>query len=504
MLAGCSAALALSLLSFAAAPGLEDANADTGASISAAEASAALDRVQALIAGTSAEPPRELTIALRDLAVALPVLKGQQRESAQALLARPTDGVGDPAGDGYTAPPADFRSSCSAGFCAHWVVSTADAPDPTDATPANGIPDFVDEVLAAAETSATVQNVDLGWVTPRSDGVIGGNSKTDIYLKDIGNSGLFGYAAPDPGQGAKRKQFAYLVIDNDYRAGQYAGYASPADPMRVTVAHEYNHVIQFAYDTFQESWLFESTATFIEDLVFPEIDDYVQTFVGAFTESPRTPITDPNTDKIYGSAVLHHFLANRFGPETTRDAWASSTDTKPKDFGIGALALVLKQEGSSFSRQFARFAAATAEWKATDVFPDTYPDVRRKGKLRVDRRKRTRLDHTAYVLYDVPVGGFADVSGNADLKLTVKTSRKARSGLALIGRKGSAAGGKVVRELKYLNRGGRGSVKLKNVKRFDRITAVAVNADGRANNDGAFGFDYPRDDVRYTAKLKLR
>ena len=44
--------------------------------------------------------------------------------------------------------------------------------------------------------------------------------------------------------------------------------------MEVTAAHEYNHILQYAYDIFQDAWMFESTATWAEEKVFAGDDDY--------------------------------------------------------------------------------------------------------------------------------------------------------------------------------------------------------------------------------------
>ena len=95
----------------------------------------------------------------------------------------------------------------------------------------------------------------------------------------------------------------------------------------------------------------------------------------------------------------------------------------------------------------------------------------------------------------------ATQAGGNTLKLIVNAKGKARSGLALVGRSGDKTTGQVTTRAKFLNKGGRGSVKLKNFKKFDRITAVAVNADARAK-DGGSDITYKRDNVRYDSKLK--
>ena len=50
--------------------------------------------------------------------------------------------------------------------------------------------------------------------------------------------------------------------------------------MQVTVAHEYNHILQFNYDVFEDVWLFEDTATWAEEQVYPGINDYLNYLPG--------------------------------------------------------------------------------------------------------------------------------------------------------------------------------------------------------------------------------
>ena len=243
--------------------------------------------------------PIEPTPLLRDLAVRLPSLHGSERRQAHALLARPTDGDNDPQQDGYTVPEAP--PYCTPHFCFHYVTSTADAPDLTDTSPANGIPDYVDTAAAAAENSHQVENVDLGWRDPKSDGTHGGNvDKTDVYIKELGGTGIYGYSVPDPDQQLPEDHslFGYVVIDNDFNASQFPGYASPTIPLEVTLAHEYNHILQFAYDAIQDTWMLESTAVWMEGMVYPAAFDYLQYLPGwvRLTELPLTTFsTDPSS-----------------------------------------------------------------------------------------------------------------------------------------------------------------------------------------------------------------
>src|SRR5215203_3261239 len=180
---------------------------------------------------------------------------------------RPTD-TDDPNRNAYSVPEAPRSPACSPHFCVHWVVQGLDAPNLSDRN-GDGVPDFVERVLRVAERVHTVENERLGWREPRSDGRRGGRrGKTDVYLSQIGGE-LFGYAAPDRGQANKlhripRHLHGYLVLDNDYSAFEFPG-TKPLEDLQVTFAHEYDHILQFGYDAYQDPWFAEASATWVED-----------------------------------------------------------------------------------------------------------------------------------------------------------------------------------------------------------------------------------------------
>src|SRR3954452_10932225 len=238
-----------------------------------------MQRVEDLKRGIGVRSGRELTPALVDLATRRLALDRDNRKTADRILARPTDGAGDPQGDGFTV--AEATPVCTAHFCVHYVTTTADAPPLADANPANGKPDFVEQEASVFENEvfpcengnaalgcAQAASTGLGWPQAPSDATAtnnGGDARFDVYLKDIGAQGIFGYAAPDP-QPNGDSLFSYLVMDNDFSQAEF-GYPDPMVPLRVTAAHEYNHVLQFGIDAFEDTWMFESTATLFEEKV---------------------------------------------------------------------------------------------------------------------------------------------------------------------------------------------------------------------------------------------
>ncbi len=488
----------------------------------AVEASAQLDQAIAAFSGgdpEAADPTNEL----RDLVAALPVLEGRERRRARALLARPPahNGAGLDDAGGIEPFGAEWSELATAsrqqyespggGFVIHYVTVSSDAPDLADGGDPGTVPDYVEQVAARADSSRMVENDDLGWPPPKSDGARGGGSGlTDVYLADIcePSACFFGYAGPDDSSRQCGRPpfecFAYLVLDDDYAPDEF-GYPDPDIPLSVTVAHEYNHILQFAIDTMQDAWMFESTATWSEEQVFPLADDWLF-YVDTWVRQSQQPITKFGAGgglRVYGSAVWNHWLTlgAGYGPGVVLDSWQSSRQSEPKDFAVGAYNLGIKANGGEgFAQEFARFAAATSEWRVDDDdFQDEedLPDVRRHGELRWSAdAERFKLDHTAYRLFRV------DPETEDTVTLRVLAARGVRTGIALVAREGDPETGTLTESLDYLRRGGRGTVELTGAQGFDRITAVITNADGRVRTARRGGQRYTRDNEPFRISLR--
>jgi len=406
----------------------------------------------------------------------------------RAPVARPTDRP-DPNRNAYTVPEAPRSPSCTRHFCVHWVADGIDAPSLADAD-GDGVPDYVTRVQEVAEHVHSIENEELGWREPKSDGRKGGGrGKTDVYLDQIGGA-LFGYAAPDRGQGTKahrlpRHLHGYLVLDNDYDPREFPG-TTAEDDLEVTLAHEYNHILQFGYDAYQDAWFAESSAVWMEDEVYDDINDY-RRYVRRWVKRFETPLT-ANSIKEYGSAVWNEWLAHHYGRAIVRRAWARAVQTKPGGFSVSAYNSAIEAAGgSNFSRDFARFASDLPEWRTDSVFgeADSYPDVARQGSLPLSGRVLDRsLNHTTFQLLHVHAASGRAVLVKASAPLGVA------AGLALVGRSGSERKGRVVSGFDFRRNGGPLLVHLANPGRFERLTAVVVNADTSASGFSARRLDW--------------
>jgi hypothetical protein len=445
-----------------------------------------------LLAALPAAAPASSGLAAAVPSLASPSQKpfvAPQPRPTEARL-RPTDDP-DPNRNAYTVPQAPKSPRCGRHFCVHWVAEGIDAPNLTDSDN-DGVPNFVEQVLRIAEHVHAVENDKLGWREPKSDGRVGGrHGKTDIYLSQIGGE-LFGYAAPDRGQASKqhripRRLHGYLVLDNDYSAYEFPG-TRPIDDLEVTLAHEYNHILQFGYDAFQDPWFAEASAVWMEDQVYNGIDDYLR-YVRRWVRRWDTPLT-ASSIKEYGSAVWNQWLQRRYGSEIVRQAWARAIHVRPGGFSVNAYESAIRAAGpSDLGHDFARFAVAVAEWRTGQGFRESrlYPDMPRQGALPLDGRPLNRLlNHTTFTLLRVrPSRGRAVV-----VKATAP--RGTAASIALVGRLGSERRGRTVTRRDYGRGGGRLRVRLADPHRFSRITAVVVNADATAN-----GFSARRLDWRY-------
>lgn len=335
--------------------------ADPG-DITPEQAEQALERAEVLVAGGgpavsatgAAESP---TLALRDLMIAKPQLRGADREAADRLLARPSQGAADPGGDGYPAG-STVQSGCTGGICVHYVDKAQNST--IGATPAWALR------TAQVARNAYAYLVDSrGYRPAPSDGTRGGNAKLDIYLTDLGSQGVYGYCAPEAFvSGSDYRATSYCVLDNDYAE---FGPAAPVDSLRVTAIHEIFHAVQFGYDAFEDSWFYEATATWMEEVWAPDVNDNRQYLGDGQLARPLVPLDlfEDETGNAYGNWLFFEYLEERFGANVVRTVWEqASANGNPARHSLYALRTVLNGlrdatgARTEFGRELAGFAAA--------------------------------------------------------------------------------------------------------------------------------------------------
>ena len=305
--------------------------------------------------------------AIWDVSSGLSRLSGTGRIPGSPVALRPTDGNADPRGHGYSVPS---QHVCGPHVCVHWVNTTSDAPPLTDLNH-DLLPDQVDRTLGAFETAWRVEVARMGFHAPMSDGSSvdhGPNDLLDVYLADVGASGLAGYTATDDPHAnddayAYRNYSAYIVVDDDFSTAQL-GSSGGLGGLRATGAHEFFHAVQYAYDSSEDAWLTEGTAVWMEDEVADDVDANRRWLRSSALEHPWVPVDSSRGLNEYGAWIFWRFLtesAGGQGDDSTliRRVWELAADGPgdPNLFSAQALQLVLGSYHRSLAGALATFGA---------------------------------------------------------------------------------------------------------------------------------------------------
>ena len=150
------------------------------------------------------------------------------------------------------------------------------------------------------ETSWSHEVTTLSFHSPD----LGSDGKVEVYIMDLGTS-LFGLANPDGFLKINRNMS--WAPPNDDPAGSSTG------ALKVTAAHEFFHLVQFATTSFLgragESWWLESSATFMEDEVFDGVNDY-RNYLQLFFNN--TQVTIDSIDGGYETVLINKLLKEKF------------------------------------------------------------------------------------------------------------------------------------------------------------------------------------------------
>lgn len=319
-------------------------------------------------------------------------------------------------------------------FRVHYTLTGQDAA-PEEDSDGNGHPDFVEEVAKALEFSWYAQVEYFAWTAPPPD-ALGGDERYDVYLEDILDDHISGYTDGDYDSNPRSdnpnseriERFAmasYFAIDNDY--SEYGGNrilgVSLLEYMRVTVAHEFNHAIQFGYDGIEpHDWLWEATATWMQDEVFDSINEGTSILPGEF-KAPDSCQIDPggenrveDEDHWYAEWVFIRYLSERFGHEAVRELWDTVIDYDR----YGVWDALLESKGTNFNVFFEDYSVALL----TRDFHEgaDYPLIRLEGEASIGETFDP-VDGVAQVAAD-----YVEILGSGVVTVTLETE-----GMGLLG-----------------------------------------------------------------------
>ncbi len=179
--------------------------------------------------------------------------------------------------------------------------------------PSDDLADRAETVLELAEYAWEVEVEQLGFAAPVPDGNSGGDDRLDIYLASYDWTGGGAYTQPtywdvDPTDEVQSCP-AYIVL---YEALE-------ENLLPVYVAHELNHACQCAMDFQELTWAWETTATFVEDFVFDDVNDYYG-YIPFFQAYPEQSLvyfdtSPPYAIYPYGATIFVRFLDEAVGTD---------------------------------------------------------------------------------------------------------------------------------------------------------------------------------------------
>ncbi len=228
-------------------------------------------------------------------------------------------------------------------FRIHYAVAGQHAID-SSATIVDGVPDMAVVAAQAAEHAYRILVDSLGFLPHTGDGGVDG-PEYDFYLLDLGAQ-FYGWTIPDDPTGGPGGSY-YSQIENDF-VGSFA--TQGLDAMRVTVAHEYFHAVQFAYaNKLDDLFFYEMSSVWFEERAYPEINDYLAYLSDLFNQPDKTLFS-----QIYASNIWLKYRLTGTDGTPLRQMW--------EDFRENNAAAVIRLEAENAGLPLAEALAEFYSW----------------------------------------------------------------------------------------------------------------------------------------------
>ncbi len=249
----------------------------------------------------------------------------------------------------YLTPQENRSAYVSPGgnFTLTYSTTGGNAVPSQDVDPANGIPDFVEKIATYFDESWQVEVVDHNFQAPP----IGSGTYAVSFEAQ---SGTYGYTTiVNYSQGSTR-----IVMHNTFQ-----GFPPNDDPegdvlgaAKVTAAHEFKHATQFATSRWSEGGWNEVDATWAEDLVFDQVNDYYNYLNG---ESPikRPELSlDHGGTGSYEDCVWERWMSETWGVQFITDYWEYRR-THSVVSVMNSFEAVMNDYGTTLAEGWAQFTA---------------------------------------------------------------------------------------------------------------------------------------------------
>lgn len=310
------------------------------------------------------------------------------------------------------------------------VLYTLEGVDASSTEYAQSVSDALQEML-------DVQVSRIGWAEPIRDD----DGRYRAYVADA--DGSMGVTYPvqivfdNSNTGDVRETTAartVFVIDNDFVG---MGKEAPVHSlMRATATHEFNHVVQFGYDSEEGlDWLYEATASWTETTTVggdQDATDYVETDFDA----PEMCWTTSESGFDYSQWTLLQSMADSYGEGIVVDMWENSVELD----GFETMSATLDTVGTTIPDVIQRWRAQNYAL-AYDLAPVFNSTVRihhtMDSEAGVNSKGGLEQLGANYITVDLDGRYQFSVDGDAGLELLALGQRGDRVEVVPLGRGGS-------------------------------------------------------------------
>ncbi len=313
----------------------------------------------------------------------------------------------------YTSPSGKFEINYD-------TTGTHAVPE-TDENPENGIPDYVEWVAAAADSSWNHEIGTLGY----TDFILGPSQPYEVIISNL--EFFFGLTRIVPSGNT-----THIEIENDFSEN----FPSNTDPesnqigaVKVTMAHEIKHASQFAATGWAgetDAWA-EMDATLMEEVVYDNVNDYYN-----YIHSDDSIFLRPRDSFYPGSypqVTWALFFEEKHGPNFWPQVWDRIV-ANPGNTMVNVLAETLGNK-EAFIRDYIEshlwhfasgniYAREGFGFEESDAYP--HPDVRTNNSIYNDdfsiprSPSSARLSEFSARYYEIPPQ--SESSGNVAIEIT--------------------------------------------------------------------------------------
>lgn len=285
--------------------------------------------------------------------------------------------------------------SSNGNFAIHYDTSGFMRVDKSDKNK-NNVPDYVDSVAYYMEYVYHIEVEQFGYQSPLNDFNADSTVQYDIYIRELGHLGYYGWTETEqnlPSKGFLRST-TFMVIDNNYiETDQHPNNSgvwvksyntSGIEGLKVTLAHEFHHAIQYYYGASNALYQ-EMSSVYMEMLVFPEIKDYLQYVRAILNPKVGRPsywsLASRSPEQGYSYGIFAQMLNLEYGDTVIKRSWEMIQDSVNE---FQALDLILKSKNSSFQNEWNRFQKYIYYTGKRSIDGMYFPDAKLMPEVKFD------------------------------------------------------------------------------------------------------------------------